>query len=133
SATAEARARASGYGRERLEVARRHEVGVERADEELDFLGHVRVGHPAQVAEQGGRAAVQLVVEAFDGGLVEDALPPGLALRATEHDAPVAGTLLGPVQRVHELPGAVEADVQLVGAAGGAGGAVLAVENVRRL
>ena len=29
--------------------------------------------HAAQIAEQRARAAVELVVEAFDGGLVEDA------------------------------------------------------------
>ena len=75
--------------------------------------------HAPQVAEQRARAAVELVVEAFDGGLVEDALAAGLALRAAQHDPPVAGAFLGPVERVDQLARAVEADVQLAGGAGG--------------
>src|ERR1700722_6728024 len=98
-----------------LEVAGDDQVSLKRAGEELDFLRHVRVGHTAQIAEQGAGAAVELVVEPFDGALVEDPLAPGLALGATQYDAPVTGTFLGPVQRVDELPRTVEADVELAG------------------
>ena len=111
----------SGIGearRARLEVAREDQVRLEGAREELDFLGHVRVRHPAQVAEQRARAAVELVVEPFDGGLVEDALAARLALRAAQHDPPVPRAFLGPVERVDKLAGAVEADVQLARGAG---------------
>ena len=51
----------------------RHTTETQRTREELDFLGHVGVRHAPQIAEQGARAAVELVVEAFDSGLVEDA------------------------------------------------------------
>ncbi len=101
--------------RSRLEVAREDQIRVQRPREELDFLRHVRVGHPAQVAQQGAGAAVELVVESFDGGLVEHALAPGLALRAAQHDAPVPRSFLGPVERVDQLARTVEADVQLTG------------------
>ena len=58
-----------------LEIAGEDQIRIQRSREELDFLGHVRVCHAAQVAEQSTRSAVELVVETFDGGLVEDALP----------------------------------------------------------
>ena len=69
-------------------------------------------------------AAVELVVEPLHGRLLEDALAAGLALGAAQHDAPVARALLGPVQRIDELAGAVEADVQLVRRAGAGSDAV---------
>jgi hypothetical protein len=47
--------------------------------------------------------ALELVVEAFDGRLVEHAFAPGLALRTAQHDAPVPRTLLRPVEREDEL------------------------------
>ena len=47
------------------EVAGRDQVGVQRAHEELDFLGHVGVGHAPQVARAARGAAVELVVEAL--------------------------------------------------------------------
>ena len=96
------------------EVAGDDQVGVERADEELDFVGHVRVRHASEVAQQRARAAVELVVEPLDGRLLEDALAPRLALGAAQHDPPVPGALLAPVERIDELAGAVKADVQLI-------------------
>ena len=53
SATAEdCRGGASDARAGRSEVARDDQVGVERAHEELDFLGHVRVRHAAQIPQQ---------------------------------------------------------------------------------
>ena len=60
-------------------------------------------------------ALVQLLVELLDDRLLEHALAPGLALGAAQHDSPVARAFLGPVQRICELAGAVEADVQRIG------------------
>ena len=60
----------------RSEVRRHDQIRVERAHEEVDFLGHVRVRHAAQIAEQRAGGAVELVVEQFDGRLLEHALAP---------------------------------------------------------
>ena len=62
-------------------------------------------------------AAVQLLVELLDDRLLEDSLAPRLALGATQHDSPVPRAFLDPVQRICELAGAVEADVQRIGSA----------------
>src|SRR5207302_259677 len=86
-----------------LEVRRDDQIGVERANEELGFLAHVRVRHATEIAKQGTGCAIELVVEHLDGGLLEDSLAPGLALGTAEHDSPVAEAFLGPVERIDEL------------------------------
>jgi hypothetical protein len=75
------------------------------------------VRHPPQVPEQGARPTVELIVQTFDGGLLEDALAPGLALWTAQQDAPVAGPFLGPVERIGKLAATVKADVQGLGGA----------------
>src|SRR5665213_2830780 len=61
---------------------------------------------------------VELLVEPLDGRLAEDTLAPGLALGTAQDDAPVPRSFLNPVQRIGQLAGAVEADVQGLGRAG---------------
>ena len=77
-----------------LEVAGRDQVGVERAHEEVDFLGHVGVRHAPQVAEQRARAAVELVVEAFDDDWSKTPSRRDSHSGQRSTIAPVAGALL---------------------------------------
>ena len=73
----------------RLEVFRQDGVGPEGADEALDLLGHVGAHQPLVVAGECVGAAVELLVEALDGVLGEDALPVDVAVGAVQQDAPV--------------------------------------------
>ena len=75
-----------------------------------------------EVLDQRLGAAVELLVEAVDGGLVERADLAPLAVRAAQHDLPVRRGGLLPVDRVHEVAVALGADVQVVDR-GGSGGA----------
>jgi hypothetical protein len=71
-----------------------------------------------QVAEQRTGGAVELLVELLYGCLLEHAFAAGLAFGAAQDDSPVPRSFLDPIQRVHEIPGAVEADVQGIGDTG---------------
>ena len=84
-------------------------------------------------------AAVELLVEALDGGLVEHADLAPLAVGAAQHDLPVRRGGLLPVHRVDQVAVALGADVQVVdrarrggGGAGGLGGERLEVDDLDR-
>ena len=87
----------------------------ERGDEALDLLLHVRLHEALQVADQRLGAAVELLVEALDDVLLEDAGAGPLAVGAAKRDLPVRGARLLPLGGVHELGVAVRADVQVGG------------------
>src|SRR5215211_5038858 len=66
----------------RLEVHGPDGVRVERAGEALDLVLHVGLGEAHEVVDEVLRAAVELLVEAIDHGLVEDADVGPLAVGA---------------------------------------------------
>src|SRR5207237_1398962 len=56
-----------------LEVLGEDEVVIERADEAIDLLFHVRVHQALEIADERLGAAIELLVEALDKLLLEDA------------------------------------------------------------
>ena len=69
---------------------------MERGDEALDLLLHVRPGEQAEVVEQLLGAAVELLVEAVDELLGVDAAAVPLAVGAAQLDAPALAARPGP-------------------------------------
>src|SRR3954447_21379987 len=126
------RARVSPQRREdvRLEVLGDDVAGLEGGDEPVDLVLHVGLHQVLEVAHEGLGAAVELLVEALDDVLVEDAGPAPFAVRAAEGDLPVLGAGLLPVDRVDELGVAGPAQVQVLGRLGGRAGRVGDVAEV---
>ena len=71
-----------------LEVLGEDQVRVERGDEALDLLLHVRAREQAEVVEQRLGAAVERLVEAVDDLLAVDAGGGPVAVGAVQVDAP---------------------------------------------
>ena len=78
-------------------------AGLEGVDETLDLVLHIGLHHALEVAHQGLGATVELLVEALDAVLLEDAGAGPLAVRAAQLDLPVRLADLFPVDRVDEL------------------------------
>src|SRR4051812_22885833 len=121
---------ARGRGKVRLEVLGDDVAGLEGGDEALDLVLHVGLHQVLEVAHERLGAAVELLVEALDDVLLEDADPVPLAVRAAEGDLPVGVTGLFPVHRVDELGVARAAHVQILGRLGGRAGRVGDVAEV---
>ena len=85
----------------------------ERGDEALDLVLHVRLRQALEVADERLGAAVELLVEALDGVLVEDAELVPLAVGAAQEHLPVRRGGLLPLDRVDEVAVALGADVQV--------------------
>ena len=98
-------------------------VVVERVDEALDLVLHVRRHEALEVADEGLGAAVELLVEALDGVLLVDAGAGPLAVGAAQRDLPVRRAGLVPLDGVDQLGVARAADVQVavLGRSGGVG------------
>ena len=92
----------------------------ERPDEALDLFGHVGAHQALVVAGERVAATVELLVELLDVVLGEDTLAVDVAVRAVEEDVPVLGAGLVPLDRIYELGGAIDADVEVLMSLGGA-------------
>src|SRR4051794_11502814 len=97
----------------RLEVLRDDVAGLEGGDEALDLLLHVGLHQALEIADQGLRAAVELLVEALDDVLLEHARAAPLAVGAAQRDLPVGVAGLVPVDGVDQLGVARLADVEI--------------------
>src|SRR3954452_14630269 len=95
--------RAAGAASLGLEVLRNDVAGLEGGDETLDLLLHVGLHQVLQVAHERLGAAVEVLVEALDDVLLEDAGAAPLAVRTAQRHLPVGVTGLFPVDRVDEL------------------------------
>ena len=115
-----------------LEVHRPDGVRGERAAEALDLVLHVGLGEAHEVLDEALGAPVELLVEAVDDRLVEDAQVRPLAVRAAEQHLPLRRGGLLPLHRVDQLAVAVGADVQVASSGwserSGLGGRGLGVE-----
>src|SRR3954447_285011 len=85
-----------------LEVHRPNEVRGERGGEALDLVLHVGVREAGEVLDEALGAAVELLVEAVDDGLVEDPQVRPLAVRAAQEHFPLGRGRLLPLHRVHQ-------------------------------
>ena len=101
---------------------------------------HVGVHHALEVADERLGAAVELLVEAVDDLLLEDAGAGPLAVGAAQRDLPVGRAGLVPVDGLDELGAAAAADVRSSPArelespaAGDVGGRVVEVDDLDRL
>src|SRR3954452_3889393 len=90
----------------RLEVLGDDVALVERGGEALDLVLHVGVRQALEVADQGLGPAVELLVEALDELLLEDAGARPLAVGAAQADLPVRRPGLLPLGGVDEGRGA---------------------------
>src|SRR3954452_19189961 len=107
------------------------EAGVagQRAAEAIDLVLHVGAREALEVPDEGFGAPVELLVEAVDGVLREDAARVPLAVGAAQRDLPVGVARLLPLDRVHELLLAVWADMQVLD--GGRGTWVHGLDRLR--
>src|SRR5689334_6504502 len=125
------RSRSARYG-VGLEVLGEDQVVIERLDEAVDLLLHVRVHQSLEIAHERLRAAVELLVEALDELLLEDAGAAPLAVGAAQRDLPVRRAGLLPLRRVDEVGVARAADVEildgLLGSRHGGGRRLLVLE-----
>src|SRR4051812_9131970 len=116
----------------RLEVHRPDGVRGERGGEALNLVLHVGLGEAHQIVDQALRAAVELLVEAIDDGLLEDPEVRPLAVGAAQQHLPLGQRGLFPLHGVDESTLALGADVEVrAGGAGdrnGVGGRGLSVE-----
>src|SRR3954447_5057788 len=113
-----------------LEVLGDDVAGLEGGDETLDLVLHVGLHQVLQVAHERLGAAVELLVEALDDVLLEDAGAGPLAVRAAQHDFPVRVAGLFPIDGVDELALARAAHVQVLGRLGRRAGRVGDVAEV---
>src|SRR4051795_6854456 len=97
-----------------LEVLGDDVAGLEGGDETLDLVLHVGLHQVLQVAHERLGATVELLVEALDDVLLEDAGAGPLAVRAAQRDLPVRVTGLFPVDGVDELGLARATHVQVL-------------------
>ncbi len=101
-----------------LEIFRKDVVGVQGGDEPIDLIGHVRLRQPLEVPEHVGQALVEPVLELAHLVLGVEALGVPVAVRAGQQQVPGLVRSLGPVDRLHQLGGAVGAHVQPAGGMG---------------
>src|SRR3954468_2553162 len=85
-----------------LEVLGDDVILGQRRGEALDLVLHVGVRQALEVAHQRLGAAVELLVEALDELLLEDAAADPLAVRAAQRDLPVDRAGLLPLGRVDQ-------------------------------
>src|SRR5689334_3816030 len=107
------RSRSARYG-VGLEVLGEDQVVIERLDEAVDLLLHVRVHQSLEIAHERLRAAVELLVEALDELLLEDPGAVPLAVGAAQADLPVHRAGLVPLGGVDEVGLAGRAHVQVL-------------------
>src|SRR5690349_9334625 len=96
-----------------LEVLGEDQVVIERLHEAVDLLLHVGVHQALEVADERLGAPVELLVEALDELLLEDAGAGPLAIGAAQGDLPVRGPGLLPLRRVDEVGVAAAAEVEV--------------------
>src|SRR4051794_13095953 len=99
-----------------LEVLGKDQVVGERRDEAVDLLFHVGVHQALEIADERLGAAVELLVEALDELLLEDAGAVPLAVGAAQRDLPVRRAGLVPLGGVDQVRRAGSADVKVVDA-----------------
>src|SRR3954453_16694783 len=102
-------------GSRALEVLGDDVIGVQRGGEALDLVLHVGVRQALEVPDQRRGAAVELLVEALDELLVEDAGAGPLAVGAAQRDLPRGRAGLLPLGRVAQAGGARATDVEVAG------------------
>jgi hypothetical protein len=100
-------------------------VAVERLDEALDLVLHVGRHQPLEVTDERLGPAIELLVEALDEILLEDAGAGPLAVGAPQRDLPVRRTGLVPLGRVDQVGVARAADVKVGGRRRGRRGAAV--------
>src|SRR4051794_12161501 len=107
------RSRSERYG-VGLEVLGEDQIVIERLDEAIDLLLHVGVHQSLEIAHERLGAAIELLVEALDELLLEDAAAAPLAVGAAQADLPVHRARLVPLRGVDEVGLAGRADVQVL-------------------
>ncbi|TMK98623.1 MAG: hypothetical protein E6G41_17980 [Actinobacteria bacterium] len=88
---------------------------IERLDEAIDLLFHVRVHQALEIAHERLGAAVELLVEALDEVLLVDAGADPLAVGAAQRDLPMGRAVLLPLDGVDQIALAGPTQVQVVG------------------
>src|SRR4051794_3427377 len=89
-------------GWEALEVLGEDQVALECVDEAIDLVLHVRVHEALEITHERLGAAIELLVEALDELLLEDAAAVPLAVGAAQRDLPVRRTGLVPLDGVDQ-------------------------------
>src|SRR5215218_7282142 len=95
-----------------LEVLGEDVVRVQRVDESLDLILHVRASQAGQILDEHVGAAVELDVEPVDDLLGVAAVVAPFAVGAPKCHGPVALVRGSPLERIHEIRPAGLADVQ---------------------
>ncbi len=66
-------------------------VGLERGDEALDVLGHIRVAQPLEIGQHRAHTIVQALLELIDFTATEQAIARPPAVGAFELQFPLVG------------------------------------------
>ena len=86
---------------------------MDRGDEALDVLGHVRLAEAMEVGDHRAEPLVEGVLETLDLAAVIDAALSPRAVGALERELPARLGVLAPGDRLHEIRAALRADVEL--------------------